>query len=269
MRVLLTGGKGLLGGYVREVWGRDHEVIARDQEDADVALLEEYRRSFRDVRPALLFHAAAFTDVDGAESRADHARLVNVEGARHAAVLAGEARIPLIYPSTDYVFDGAKEGAYEVEDLPRPLSVYGSTKREGEDGVRKHAPLSFIVRTSWLYGKNRPNFVDRILELAAGEDPLRVVDDQRGSPTYARDLALALLPLADSGAFGTYHVTNAGVTSWFDFARAILEEEGMDPERVRPTTTAALNRPAKRPRNSALSNAAYARTFGDPTRPWR
>jgi dTDP-4-dehydrorhamnose reductase len=268
VRVLLTGGSGLLGGYVREVFGRRHEVIARDREDGDVAEFGDFRRIFRDARPDFLLHAAAFTDVDGAEARPDEARAVNAEGAGHAAALAAEAGIPLLLPSTDYVFDGTKEGAYEPDDPPRPISVYGATKREGEDLVRKRCPRAFIVRTSWLYGRNRPNFVDRILERAAGEETLRVVDDQRGSPTWARDLAEALVPFTDSGAFGTYHVTNAGVTTWHAFARAVFEREGLDPARVKTLSTRELARPARRPANSALSNALYARVLGPPPRAW-
>ena len=190
----------------------------------------------------LALHAAAWTDVDGAESDPDGAARVNVSGTRNVVALGA----PIVYFSTDYVFDGRKGGPYVESDEPGPLSVYGRTKLEGEREVRD----GWIVRSSWLFGWTGHNFVRTMLRLGAEREEVAVVDDQRGSPTYVGHLAEATRALVDL-PYGTYHVAAAADCTWAEFAEAIFEEAGLDC-RVRRITTAELGRPAPRPANSVL-----------------
>ena len=233
-RVLITGAGGQLGAALAEVFP---EAVALTRQDWDVT-----REPGRVTDSDVVLHAAAWTDVDGAESDPEGARRVNVDGTRNVVALG----VPVVYYSTDYVFDGAKAGPYVESDEPRPLSVYGRTKLDGEREVR----AGWVVRSSWLFGWRSKNFVRTMLELGAKQDEVAVVDDQRGSPTYVGHLAAAakdVLELPD----GTYHVAAAGDCTWAGFAEAIFEEAGLDC-RVRRITTAELGRPARRPANSVL-----------------
>jgi dTDP-4-dehydrorhamnose reductase len=191
---------------------------------------------------SLVLHAAAWTDVDGAESDPAGAARVNVDGTRNVVALGA----PLVYFSTDYVFDGRKNGPYLESDEPNPISVYGQTKLEGEREVRE----GWIVRSSWLFGWTSRNFVRTMLELGAMQDEVAVVDDQRGSPTYVAHLAEAMTDVLEL-PYGTYHVAAAGDCTWAEFAEAIFEEAGLSC-RVRRITTEELARPAPRPANSVL-----------------
>jgi dTDP-4-dehydrorhamnose reductase len=234
-RVLITGAGGQLGSALAEVFPR---ALAYTRADWDVA------RPPNDVVTdcSLALHAAAWTDVDGAEADPGGAAQVNVEGTRNVVALGA----PVVYFSTDYVFDGSKALPYVESDEPNPLSVYGRTKLEGEREVRG----GWIVRSSWLFGWTGKNFVRTMLELGSKQDEVAVVDDQRGSPTFVGHLAKAtteILELPD----GRYHVSAGGDCTWADFAEAIFEEAGLGC-RVRRVTTAELGRPARRPKNSVL-----------------
>lgn len=222
-----------------------------------------------DARPAWVVHAAAWTDVDGCERDPERADLVNGEGTRRVAEACRACGAVLVYLSTDYVFDGRKGAPYVETDPVSPLSAYARSKVAGEEAVRAVSPRWAIVRTAWLFGVSGKNFVKTIVEKAAAGGPLRVVDDQVGSPTYARDLAAAIACLASRGLSGTYHVTNAGSCSWYEFTRAILTEAGMPHVPVAPMTTAELGRPAARPAFSVLANHAWAGAGLRPLRPWR
>jgi dTDP-4-dehydrorhamnose reductase len=204
----------------------------------------------------VVINAAAATRVDDLESDPDGALLVNGLGPRNLAVACRRLGLKLIHLSTDYVFDGAKVGPYVEWDKTEPLSVYGQSKLLGEEWVRQQCPDHFIVRTAWLYGVPGPNFVTAILARGRSLGPegeLKVVQDQRGTPTSALALAPQLLALAATEAFGTYHATCQGETTWYDFARLILETAGIA-VRVTPCTTAEFPRPAPRPANSVLEN---------------
>jgi dTDP-4-dehydrorhamnose reductase len=234
-RVLITGAGGQLGSALAEVFPR---AVAFTRADWDVA------RPPNDVVTdcSLVLHAAAWTDVDGAEADPGGAAQVNVEGTRNVVALGA----PVVYFSTDYVFDGSKALPYVESDEPNPLSVYGRTKLEGEREVRG----GWIVRSSWLFGWTGKNFVRTMLELGSKQDEVAVVDDQRGSPTFVGHLAKAtteILELPD----GRYHVSAGGDCTWADFAEAIFEEAGLGC-RVRRVTTEELGRPARRPKNSVL-----------------
>ena len=231
-----------------DVVGADHRSLPVDNRQAVLDAVEGFG-------PDVVVHAAALTAVDACELDPDRAFAANALGTRNVAEAAARAGAHLVYVSTDYVFDGTAARPYTEWDEPRPLSVYGASKLAGE---RECRPGSTVVRTSWVCGHSGHNMVKTALRLAAGEGPLRFVDDQRGSPTFTADLAAAVVTLALDRRPGTFHVTNVGETTWFGFVRAVLAAAGGDPDRVEPCTTAELDppRPAPRPANSVLDNAA-------------
>ena len=240
-RVLITGAGGQLGTALAEAFP-DADAITRS--DWDVT------RPWNDLATDcyLVLHAAAWTDVDGAEADPDGAARVNVGGTRNVVALGA----PVVYFSTDYVFDGSKAKPYVESDEPRPVSVYGRTKLDGEREVRE----GWIVRSSWLFGWTSKNFVRTMLELGAKQDEVSVVDDQRGSPTFVGHLAEATRDVLEL-PHGTYHVAAAGDCTWAEFAEAIFEEAGVDC-RVRRITTEELGRSAPRPANSVLRSERSA-----------
>jgi dTDP-4-dehydrorhamnose reductase len=268
VRVLVTGAKGQLGVELLEVLGQDHDVVGLDLPELDITK-PEATRVIADARPAWVVHAAAWTDVDGCERDPARALLVNGEGTRRVAEACRAVGAGVVYLSTDYVFDGRKGAPYVETDPVSPLSAYARSKVAGEEAVRAVAPRWAIVRTAWLFGVSGKNFVKTIVEKAAVGGPLRVVDDQVGSPTYARDLAEAIGQLVSRDLTGTYHLTNAGSCSWYAFTCAIVEEAGLAHVAVAPMTTAELGRPAPRPAISVLANPAWVASGMRPLRPWR
>lgn len=268
MRILVTGAKGQLGVELLEILGLAHEVIGLDLPELDItgpAAADQVA----DLRPAWVVHAAAATDVDGCERDPAWAQAVNGEGTWRVADGCRRAGAGMIYISTDFVFDGRKGSPYTEADEPAPLSAYGRSKLAGEEATRTLAPRWAIVRTAWLYGVSGKNFVKTIVEKAAAGEALRVVDDQVGSPTYARDLAPVLAELVARQLTGVYHLTNSGSCSWYEFARAILEQAGLAATPLKPITSAELGRPAQRPAFSVLANDAWAMAGLPPLRPWR
>jgi dTDP-4-dehydrorhamnose reductase len=245
-RVLITGAGGQLGSALAEVFP---EADARSRDELDVVSGE------LGYVPGLILHAAAWTDVDGAESDPEGAARVNVEGTRNVVALGS----PVVYYSTDYVFDGRKSSPYVESDEPGPLSVYARTKLAGEREVRE----GWIVRSSWLFGWTGHNFVRTMLRLGAEQDEVAVVDDQHGSPTYVGHLAAATREVLEL-PYGTYHVAAAGDCTWAEFAEAIFAEAGLTC-RVRRITSAELGRPAPRPTNSVLRSERGAPELP----PWR
>jgi dTDP-4-dehydrorhamnose reductase len=228
-RVLITGGSGQLGTALREL------LPGAEAGRWDVT-------ETLDLRPTMVFHAAAWTDVDGAEQQPEQAELVNVQGTRNVVALG----VPVVHFSTDYVFDGTKREPYVESDEPNPLSVYGRTKLDGEREVRE----GWIVRSSWLFGWTGRNFLRTMLGLGARFDEVRVVDDQRGSPTYVGHLAAAARNLVQL-PYGTWHITAEGDCTWAEFAAAIFEEARVAC-RVVPISSVELGRPARRPAYSVL-----------------
>jgi dTDP-4-dehydrorhamnose reductase len=235
-------------------------VPTDDRVPLDITDRTAVRSVMEAVRPDIVIHGAAFTAVDACEADPDLAFTVNALGTRHMAEGARLAGAHLVYISTDYVFDGTSPRPYVEWDAPNPLSVYGRSKWGGEQEVRMVAGAgATIVRTSWVAGVHGNNMVGTVLRLAAGEAPLRFVEDQRGSPTFTADLAGMDRVLATERRPGIFHVTNQGVTSWYEFAQAVLEATGRDPGRVEPISTTELDParyPAPRPANSVLDNAA-------------
>jgi dTDP-4-dehydrorhamnose reductase len=245
-----------------------HDVVAWDLPGHDVTAVDKTINGMHGVTPSLVFHLAAWTDVDGCEGDVARATAVNFQGAWAVALGAAEVGCPLLYVSTDYVFDGTKGKPYREGDQPNPLSVYGRTKLLGEQAVSRSSRHSYIVRTSWLYGPGGRNFVDTIRRKAAEVAEIRVVDDQTGSPTYAADLAPALAEVALGGKYGTYHVTNSGQCTWRELAAETVRLTGARCT-VQPQTTAEAARPAPRPAFSVLENREYKRRFGHVLRPWQ
>lgn len=267
-RILITGHKGMLGREliaVAQALGK--ETAGLDLPECDVTHLKAVQHTVMQAEPELIIHAAAFTAVDRCEREADLAYLVNATGTQNVCLAARLVNVPVLYVSTDYVFDGTKPEPYDEWDAANPQSVYGKSKFAGECFVRSLCPAHFIVRISWLCGHGGANFVETILKLAAEKAELKVVNDQHGSPTFVADLAPELFRLAESGAFGTYHITNQGFTTWFDFARKIVEYGGLK-TRVLPCTTAEFPRPAPRPQNSRLSPRLYANALGNRMPAW-
>jgi dTDP-4-dehydrorhamnose reductase len=216
-----------------------------------------------------VINCAAITDVDGCESAPDLAFAVNAQGPGHIAEACLKFGCSMLHMSTDYVFDGLKGASYREDDPINPLGVYAKSKAEGEARVREILPGTHcIVRTQWLYGLHGRNFVEAILDQARQKNILHVVNDQHGSPTYAYDLAVALIRLCEMDARGTFHVTNSGQTTWQGFASAITKRAGLRSVEVLPMTTSELNRPAPRPSFSTLDNKRYIELTGAPLRPW-
>jgi dTDP-4-dehydrorhamnose reductase len=274
---MVTGAGGMTGSELCERAPRaGWEVSARDHARLDVCDASAVNAAVGDVRPDVIINCAAYTAVDRAESEPEIAAAVNVEGARNIAHSAAGAGIPLIHISTDYVFSGGARAPYEPYDEPNPVGVYGRTKWTGEAIVRKVAARHVIVRTSWVFSHRGSNFVRTIMRLASERDELRIVDDQVGRPTSAADLADALLVVADRvlqnpQLNGTYHFASAVETSWFGFARAIVEEAGArtGSPRVVPISTKEFPTAARRPAYSVLDTSSFTQTFGVRPQPWR
>jgi dTDP-4-dehydrorhamnose reductase len=276
MRILVTGASGQLGSELVDLVEqraasrvRDRiELVAVDHEKLDVADRDGVVGLICASAPDLVIHGAAWTSVDACEGDPDRAFQVNALGTRHIAEGARRTGAHVVYLSTDYVFDGKSERPYVEWDAPNPLSVYGRSKLGGEWAID---PAWTIVRTSWVVGRTGSNIVKTVLRLAGeGAGELAFVDDQRGSPTVAGDLAAKVLELGLAGRPGLFHVTNQGETTWFGLAKAVLTAAGLDPARVKPVTTAELvpPRPAPRPANSVLDNAALRLGGDDLLPPW-
>jgi dTDP-4-dehydrorhamnose reductase len=273
-RIVITGAGGQLGGVLAaQAARRDHDVLALTSAQWDITDPEATERIVQ--KGDVVINCAAYTNVDAAESDETTAHAVNATGPQHIARACARAGAQLIHVSTDYVFSG-DFGAqvprpYEPSDQTAPLGVYGRTKHAGELAVLDALPQAVVVRTAWVYtGGTGKDFVAVMRRLAAGDGPLDVVDDQSGSPTYVADLAAALLQVAGGGVSGPIlHAANEGATSRFEQARAVFEECGADPQRVRPVSTAQFPRPADRPVYSALAGRESAEHGLTPLRPWR
>jgi dTDP-4-dehydrorhamnose reductase len=251
MRVTIFGASGLLGNALMREWS-DAAVTGLSSSDVDIRDAKRVQNVFQETHPECIVLAAAYTDVDGCEGNPDKAFSVNRDGAANVATAAKLVGARFVFLSSDYVFDGKKTTPYETADVRNPQSVYGRTKAEGEIRLLELVPDGCIVRTSWLFGPGGKCFPDTILKLAASRPTLDVVNDQRGSPTYAVDLARAIIQLCRKGATGIVHATNSGNCTWFEFAQEIVRSAGFDTI-VRPVSSQQMARPAPRPAYSVLS----------------
>jgi dTDP-4-dehydrorhamnose reductase len=275
-RILLVGALGMLGRRVHEVLRGRYEVVptARGSKAVgevlplDVAAEAAVRAAVREVRPSVIVNCSGYTAVDKAESEPDAAWAVNADGPRVLAEEASALGALVLHVSSDFVFDGTKRVPYVETDPVNPQSVYAKSKEAGERFVREKAREHVIVRTQWLYGEDGKHFPGTILRLRREGKPLRVVDDQVGAPTYARDVAGAMGRILEAGLRGTIHVANKGEASWFELAKAVLELAG-EVGPIQPVKSAEFNAPAKRPAYSVLRNEVLERTIGDTMRPWR
>lgn len=269
MRLLVTGAGGLLGGaVVREGRARGMTVTGLGRARLDVTQEARCRAVITPVAPDVVVHCAAYTDVDGAETAESLAMAVNRDGTRNVARATLEAGAVLVYPSTDYVFDGTETRPYRVDDPTAPLGAYGRSKVAGEEAVRSTGGPHLVVRTSWLYGAGGDNFVDTIRTLATTGDDLRVVSDQRSRPTWSASLARAVLDLLDAGALGTFHACDAGSASRLELAEAVIALCGLS-TRLVSITSAEWGAPAPRPSNSVLDLERTVEALGHPTPHWR
>ena len=265
--VLVVGDRGMLGRELRKVASSLGPVEGVDREECDIRDPAQIAEVLDRFRPRLLINAAAYTDVDGCESRRELAWEVNARGAGNLARACRARGATMVQISTDFIFDGRKGSPYTEDDPPRPLSVYGESKLGGEEAVRENAGRYLIVRTAWLFGVGGKNFPDTILKAAGKSEVLSVVSDQRGCPTYVPDLCRAVVELVEAGAEDVFNVTNRGNCSWFEYALFVLQAAGRETE-VRPITAAELARPAERPPFSVLSLGKYEAATGSKTRPW-
>jgi dTDP-4-dehydrorhamnose reductase len=271
-RWLVVGAAGQLGSdLLRVLAGRPTgSVIGLTRADLDVTDENAVQTAFSDLAPAVVINAAGYTAVDAAETDEPGAIAGNVTAPKILAQQAVRRGARLVHVSTDYVFDGTAAAPYDEAAPTAPRSVYGRTKRDGEIAVLSESPEAYVVRTAWVYGQSGANFVKTMARLERDKPTLSVVDDQRGSPTWSRDLADGIVSLAQSGAAGgIYHCTNGGETTWFGFTQAIFEELGADPTRVLPTTTDAFPRPAPRPAYSVLGDRRWRDAKLPPMRHWR
>lgn len=273
MRALIIGSGGMLATDLEAVLlEAGHEVRPLTIDDLDITdrlAVDVLIASWAALGTGVVFNCAAYTNVDGAEADERTAHLINAVGPENLALACAAHGVDLVHLSTDYVFPGDATSPYAVDAPTGPQSAYGRTKLAGEQAVRTLCPRSYVVRTAWLYGAGGNNFVKAMARLERDRETLSVVDDQRGSPTWSRDLATALMTLAQTRAYGTYHATNNGDTTWCGFARAVFEELGADASRVQPCTTADFPRPARRPAYSVLSGDALIAAGVPPMRPWR
>lgn len=274
MKALVTGAAGQLGTDVVTVLRNNgHDVLACNRNEMDITDLAQCQQVIGQYQPDVAIHCAAYTAVDAAENDIDGAYKVNAVGTRNITVAAESVGSKLIYISTDYVFDGTSVEPYQEYDNTNPQSIYGKSKRAGEALVQSLSSRYFIVRTSWVYGVHGNNFVKTMLRLGKENPSLKVVNDQKGSPTYTVDLASFLLELMITNKYGVYHASNSGACTWYEFTQAIFEEARQleiniiaQPE---PCSTAEFPRPAHRPANSVMEHLSIRTNGFKDLRPWR
>ena len=260
MKILITGANGMLGqDLCPTLEDLGHTLIETDIDNLDITKKDDTKELIMTIKPDLIIHLAAYTNVDKAEEDEEKAEAVNGTGTENLAIAASEADIPIIAISTDYVFDGTKNTPYLPNDLTNPINAYGRTKLKGEIAVKKHCKKFYIARTSWLYGSYGKNFVDTMLSLK-DRNELKVVNDQWGTPTWTMDLSSALIKLPDK-PYGIYHLSGGGKpTTWYNFAKTIFELTGNKVNLI-PCTTDEFPRAAKRPLYSVMNNDKMLRDW--------
>jgi dTDP-4-dehydrorhamnose reductase len=268
-KVLIIGAQGMLGHDLLKVFAKGYEVIGLDKENVDITRQGATRKTIKEISPAVVINAAGYTDVDGCEKKMHKAFVINGEGAKNVAKGCRDNGAKLVYISTDYIFDGEKGSPYREDHPANPLNIYGESKLMGERYIEELLDNFLIVRTQWLYGKHGRNFVETILALASERDSIEVVHDQQGSPTYTADLSKAIAALVRHDLKGTFHVSNSGSCSWYDFALEIIRLAGVSGAEIVPISSADLNRPAKRPLYSVLNCQRLQQEAGIKMRSWQ
>jgi len=269
MKVLVTGAGGMLAkDLVPRLSEMGYEVLALPHEELDKTDLGAIRATTDSFEPELIVNCAAYTKVDKAEKEEHQALMVNGFGVQNLCLVCQERDIPLVHFSTDYVFDGTKEGPYTIYDVPNPLGAYGCSKLLGEKYILWLLSKFYLIRTSWLFGHYGRNFIETMLELGQRQKKISVVADQKGCPTWTRHLAEAVVALIQTGHYGIYHITNSEPTTWFDFAQEIFRLSRMDIELV-PITSDQFPTPARRPLNSVLAPFPLPQLLGREMPSWR
>ena len=268
MHTVILGARGQLGRDLVRSYGVTGTVTGLDQEDLDIADADAIQRALCDAKPNLVINAAAYTDVEAAEDDRARAFETNETGAGVIAEAAQALNVPLVYYSTDFVFDGRKEVPYEPDDPIAPKGVYAESKAAGEQATRERCDAHYVIRTAWVYGPGGNNFVEKILRAAETRPSLNVVSDEVGSPTYTADLVRATQAVCATGAYGTYHAVNTGVCSRYEFAQSIVSYAGLDTA-IEPCGAADFPSTAPRPADSVVSNAKLERVSGFTMPPWQ
>ena len=260
MKILVTGANGMLGQDLCPILeDEDFDVIETDIHNMDFTDIKQVEKVLKENNPDYVIHCGAYTNVDKAEEEKELAEKINVLGTQNIAKICKEIDSTLIYISTDYVFDGTKDGKYLPTDKTNPINYYGETKLKGEEAV-KQLEKYYIVRTSWLYGHHGKNFVETMISLA-DKPELKVVDDQKGCPTWTVELSNGILDLIDEEApYGIYHICGSNQTTWYEFAKEIFNLSGLKVN-LKPCTTDEFPRPAKRPKNSVMDNDKICRDW--------
>ena len=268
MKVMVLGSRGMLGTDLMGTLATC-DLLGLDLPELDITDAGQCRARVQEFSPEVIINAAALTNVDYCESHEEEAFLINGEAAGNLAAAAHAVGALLVYYGTDYIFDGTREDGYHEEDAPNPLSVYGKSKLRGDQLLRSLCPNHLILRTSWLFGCHGKNFIRTIVGAARQGQPLRVVDDQRGNPTYTQDLAARTKAMLERGCQGTYHVTNGGSCTWYELACRSVEWAAVAGASVEPVKTPQFPRPAPRPACSILADTRLRREGFPPMRPWQ
>jgi len=269
MRVLITGVEGQLGYDVKRALDiENYDIHAFGRTSLDVTNENDVNQMVNEIFPEVIIHCAAYTNVDEAESNEDRAFHINAQGTKYLAKAAEAIGSKIVYISTDYVFDGTATEPYQASDKKSPLGVYGKSKSLGEDYIKQYASKYFIIRTAWVYGSNGNNFVKTMLKLAKSHKELKVVNDQKGSPTYTYDLAKLISGIIKTENYGIYHGTNSGECTWYEFAKTIFSIKGIHID-VNPCSTEEFPRPAPRPRFSVLGHQSLVENDFASLRHWK
>lgn len=269
-KLLITGASGMLGYDVCKLFSKqkDYQIFPFSHKELDITDIDLLERYLSDISPDVVINCAAYTKVDLCEEKRELAFKINRDGPYNLARLCSDLDVFLVHISTDYVFSGTKKRPYKEEDTTYPINVYGASKLAGERKILETFSEYLIIRTSWLFGINGPNFIKTILGLAHKLDTLKVVDDQRGRPTYTKDLAVGIKWLLEQGARGVFHVTNDGECSWYELAKFAIREKKIDVE-VIPVDSTQFKRPAKRPSYSVLDTSKFKSTCKNNLRHWK
>ncbi len=270
MTVLIIGANGMLGkDLVKALSDSSLEFLGLGKPDLDISDPLATEKKLLEIRPSVVILSAAYTLVDNCEDQKDLANLINGDGAKNVALACKKIEAILLYISTDYVFDGSKDGPYLEDDQPAPINAYGKSKLLGENNVREILGKFLIIRTSWLFGLGGKNFVESILNRGQKGEDLRVVNDQIGAPTYTGDLAAAIVKLVQKGTKGIINICNSGECSWQEFAAAIYSGIGLDKSKVASISTDEFGAKAPRPKNSRLSSERFEKVAGYQLRSWK
>lgn len=271
MKILVTGSRGMLGTDLMTLLAAQHEMFGCDLHNCNILDFGQVEQVLADIHPDVVIHTAAYTNVDQAETDRETALTLNETGTRHVALAAQQQGARFIQISTDYVFDGAKQAPYTEDDPTQPSGWYGITKFRAEQQVRQIFGEQgyVIVRIAWLYGKHGKNFVSTILRLAQQQNPLRIVNDQTGSPTYTKTVVRGILALLHHDVSGIVHLVNSGVCTWYEFTKVILSLAGIQGVDIVPITTEELGRPAPRPKFSVLDTSKFTTITGQRLPHWQ